>query len=172
MPNVLKNALMLLSLMLVATNVAAVDIYDFSSEDNRERFHRLVDELRCPKCQNQNLAGSDSAIAQDLRRELYRMIETGDSDDEIKDFMVSRYGDYVLYRPPVQDNTLLLWWGPPAVFGLGLLIVLILVWRRQRLLRQGVTSQLSADDEARLNELLTRESSVADANDGKPGGNP
>lgn len=171
MPNVLRNALMLLPLMLMAVTAGAVDIYDFSSADNRERFQYLVDELRCPKCQNQNLAGSDSPIAQDLRRELFRMIEAGDSDHEIKTFMVSRYGDYVLYRPPVQDNTVLLWWGPPVVFGLGLLIVLMLVWRRQRLLRQDVSGQLSADDVARLNELLAQKS-AADTQDGKSGGNP
>lgn len=171
MPKFLNNLLILALLVTSLTAIAAVDVYDFSSAENRERFQRLVGELRCPKCQNQNLDGSDSPIATDLRRELYRMVEAGKSDAEIKGFMVSRYGDFVLYRPPVQDNTLLLWWGPPAVLGLGVLIVLVLAWRRQRLLRQDGTTELSAEDQARLNELLAREQDAAGTGESKVDGN-
>lgn len=166
----LRTLLIPLCLIVSLHTGAAVEVFDFSSTENRKRFHYLVDELRCPKCQNQNLGGSDSPIAMDLKRELYRMIEAGKTDSEIKSFMVSRYGDYVLYRPPVQSNTLLLWWGPPAVFGLGLLIVVILAWRRQRLLKQD-DSELSEEDLARLNQLLAQQRAAADASKSTSDGN-
>ncbi len=77
-----------------------------------KRLQKLSEELRCLVCQNQNIADSNAELAQDLRREVRGMIKAGKSDKEIIDFMVTRYGDFVLYRPPVQGNTLLLWGGP------------------------------------------------------------
>ena len=77
-----------------------------------KRLLGLSEELRCLVCQNQNIADSNAELAQDLRREIRGMIKDGKSDKEIIDFMVTRYGDFVLYRPPVQGNTLLLWGGP------------------------------------------------------------
>lgn len=160
-------------LALLASSVsvtATVDIHEFSSLEKRERYQVLVEELRCPKCQNQNLAGSDSPIAMDLRQELYRQLEDGRTDAEIKSFMVSRYGDYVLYRPPLQRNTLVLWWGPPVIFGVAILIVLFLVWRRRRLLnRQRVSeNQLSAEDQAQLDKLLAQTRGAALQESDKP----
>ena len=146
---------------------AAVDVYEFSTPDKRDRYLRLIEQLRCPKCQNQNLAGSDSPIATDLRRELFRLLEEGKSDKQIKHFMVERYGDYVLYLPPVQRNTLLLYWGPPVIFGLAVLSLLMLAWRRQRVLRQDDTGDLSPEDAERLHELLAQESRTPKRNGGK-----
>lgn len=160
MKNILRGALALVLLATWQPLGAVVDIREFSSPENRERYHRLVDELRCPKCQNQNLAGSDSEIALDLRSELHRLLEEGKTDREIKEFMVARYGDYVLYKPPLQSNTLLLWWGPPIIFGVALLIVLTLVWRRRRLLAADTALQLSSEDQARLDALLAQKSST------------
>lgn len=149
-------------LLIIALPVlAAVDIYEFSSEDNRHQYQQLTEELRCPKCQNQNLAGSDSPIAADLRRELHRLVEEGRSDADIRAFMVARYGDFVLYRPPVQENTLLLWWGPPAVLGLGVLILLVLVWRRHRVMQNDGTTALSPEEQAKINALLAQEQSLS-----------
>lgn len=99
--------------------LAVVDLYEFKNDELRERYNVLVAELRCPKCQNQNLAGSDSPIAKDLRRELHRMLQESQSNDEIKSYMVARYGDYVLYRPEVKSSTYLLWLGPFILLGLG-----------------------------------------------------
>ncbi|WP_081665838.1 cytochrome c-type biogenesis protein [Marinimicrobium sp. LS-A18] len=109
----------------------AVDIREFDSETDRQRYQSFIDELRCPKCQNQNLAGSDSPIAKDLRDQVYRMIKEGRADKEITDFLVERYGDYVLYRPPLKAATLALWLGPVVVLLLGI-IILIWVVRQRR----------------------------------------
>ena len=87
----------------------------FSSTEQEERFKDLTLELRCLVCQNQNLADSDAPLAQDLRKEIHDMMLAGRNDDEIKTFMVERYGDFVLYRPPVQGNTVALW-AMPVLF--------------------------------------------------------
>lgn len=111
--------------------VAATDVYEFETEEQRERFKRFTYELRCPKCQSQNLAGSDSMISQDLKRELHRLIIEGKSDQEIIDFMVSRYGDFVLYKPKFQANTYLLWLGPAALILVGLGVFGWVLYKRQ-----------------------------------------
>lgn len=108
---------------------AAIESYEFQNEQQRERYQQLSEELRCPKCQNQNLADSDSQIAVDLRRELHQQLLDGKSDEAIVDFMRERYGDFVLYKPRVQRNTLLLWLGPVAL----VLGVAVLLWRSRRL---------------------------------------
>lgn len=114
---------LLLILAGVGSVRAAEDVQTFSSNDKRQRFHALVTELRCPKCQNQNLADSNSPIAQDLRDEIYRMLEDGKTDSEIVDFLVDRYGEFVMYRPPVKNTTLILWLTPLllVVIGVGVL---------------------------------------------------
>jgi cytochrome c-type biogenesis protein CcmH len=84
----------------------------FENQDQEERFNQLTQELRCLVCQNQNLADSDATLAHDLRREVHEMLLTGKSNEQVKQFMVERYGDFVLYRPPVQTNTYLLWLAP------------------------------------------------------------
>ncbi|CQI87823.1 heme lyase NrfEFG subunit NrfF [Yersinia rohdei] len=89
-----------------------VDTYHFSSSQNQQQAVALAKELRCPQCQNQNLLESTSPIAQDLRLEVYRLVETGHSSEEIKALMTQRYGDFVLYRPPLRSATWLLWFGP------------------------------------------------------------
>ena len=157
---------------------AVEDVQTFSSEDKRQRFHELVAELRCPKCQNQTLADSNSPIAQDLRDEIYRMLEEGKTDTEIVDFLVDRYGEFVMYRPPVKKTTLILWLTPLllVVFGIG---VLWWVCRRQSMNAQPVNSQpnneastiagsnevLSAEEQAQLQTLL--EESEQSGSDGE-----
>lgn len=106
----------------------------FSSEAEQQRFNELTEELRCLVCQNQNLADSDAPLAHDLRHEIHAMMEAGNSDEEIKQFLIQRYGDFVLYRPPVQGNTLILWFAPVALLLLGGLAVYFSVSRRRRLL--------------------------------------
>ncbi|WP_425507016.1 cytochrome c-type biogenesis protein [Teredinibacter haidensis] len=121
----------LVSLAAVSSQVA-IDAYEFDSEPQRGRYQVLVQELRCPKCQNQNLSDSNSAIAIDLRNEVARMIRAGQTESEIKDYMVNRYGDFVLYRPPVQKNTLVLWWAPVIMLGVGVLVFATILVRRRR----------------------------------------
>jgi cytochrome c-type biogenesis protein CcmH len=101
----------------VAANIQALT---FDSAAQESRYRSLVAELRCLVCQNQNLADSNAPLAQDLRRVTYQMIRSGSTDTEIIDFMVSRYGDFVLYRPPLKPATVLLWAGPAFFLLLGL----------------------------------------------------
>ncbi len=118
-----------------------------------KRLQKLSEELRCLVCQNQNIADSNAELAQDLRREVRSMIKAGKSDKEIVDFMVARYGDFVLYRPPVQGNTLLLWGGPIALLVLG--IVALITYQRRRAVRVAAEDKpLSADEASRAEALL------------------
>lgn len=104
----------------------------FNTPELEERFNKLTLELRCAVCQNQNLADSDAPLAQDLRKEIYDMLQAGRNDDEIKSFMVERYGDFVLYRPPVQGNTLALWVMPAVILLGGAIGVVFAVRRRSQ----------------------------------------
>ena len=100
----------------------AEPILKFSDPEFADRYDELIDELRCPKCQNQNLADSDAPIAQDLKSELFRLLEQGSSNDEILDFMTLRYGEFVRYRPELTLYTVSLWLVPTIVFVSGLTI--------------------------------------------------
>ena len=104
----------------------------FTSPEHEERYHALIDELRCLVCQNQTIADSNADLASDLRREVYRMVEEGQSAEEIAGFMVARYGDFVLYRPPLQGGTVLLWAGPFLLVALGLAVLALHLRRRRR----------------------------------------
>ena len=95
------------------------------------RLKRLESDLRCLVCQNQTLADSNAPLAEDLRREVRSLAVAGKTDDEIRAYLVARYGDFVLYRPPVKGSTWLLWFGPFALLGLGALVWLGVVRRRR-----------------------------------------
>jgi cytochrome c-type biogenesis protein CcmH len=123
----------LLSLLLVAPAWAVIETYDFNSEVERERYQDFIEELRCPKCQNQNLAGSNSPISADLRRELHRLLQEGKTDQEITAYMVSRYGEFVLYRPPLNKQTVVLWFLPLGLLALGAAAVLLLNRRKSNI---------------------------------------
>ncbi|MDJ0776643.1 MAG: cytochrome c-type biogenesis protein CcmH [Gammaproteobacteria bacterium] len=112
---------------------AVIEVYDFDSPEKEADYQLLIDELRCLVCQNQNLKDSDAELAQDLRRETYEMLQEGKSRQEVIDFMVARYGDFVLYRPQFKSSTYLLWLGPFLL----LLIVLVLFVRRLRAASSG-----------------------------------
>jgi len=135
---------------------AVVEIYEFDSEVTRQRYLSFVEELRCPKCQNQNLAGSDSPIASDLRRELRRLLDEGRSDTEIAGFMVQRYGEYVLYKPKLQRNTMILWGLPLLLLVGALFCVLILVRRRRSVVGDQQEAALNSQQQQRLNDLLAK----------------
>ena len=107
-----------LSFSVLAQSSPVQEPMVFDTQQQQDRFNQLTQELRCLVCQNQNLADSDAQLAHDLRAEVHEMLIAGKSDDEIKQFMVERYGDFVLYKPPVQKNTYLLWLAP-----LGLLLI-------------------------------------------------
>lgn len=123
---------------------AVVETYEFRNSADEARYHELTQVLRCPKCQNQNLDGSNSPIAQDLRRELARMLNEGKTNEEIIDFMVERYGDFVLYDPPFKASTFVLWIAPAVFVLLGSLALWWILRRR----RQPVEALAVPDDEA------------------------
>ena len=147
--------ILLFTLLLTAgAAVAAIDVHEFDNDVERQRYQSFIDEMRCPKCQNQNLSGSDSPIAEDLRRELYAMIQDGRSDKEIVDFMVERYGDYILYRPRLTPATVMLWVGPAVLFLAGLIILIVIVRQRRRgALLKGPLA-LDSEEQSRLAALL------------------
>jgi cytochrome c-type biogenesis protein CcmH len=144
------------ALVFISTSLfAAIETYEFNNETDRNRFRQLSEELRCPKCQNQNLAGSNSAIAKDLKNELYRMVTAGQSTEQITTFMVERYGDFVLYKPKVNSMTYVLWYGPFALLGFGALVVLLLT-RKKKVKTAAKESSKSLEHEQRLKELLDK----------------
>ena len=102
----------------------------FRDTSEEARFHALAAELRCVMCQNQSLADSNALIALSLRREVLELMRAGQSDTQIKDFLVQRYGDFVLYKPRVEGRTWLLWLGPAAILLAGAALVVVLVRRR------------------------------------------
>ena len=115
------------ALAQAATTVAPPE---FTSRAEAERFHALTEELRCVKCQNQSLADSNAAIAQDLRNEVLVLMRKDMTDAEIKQYLVARYGEFVLYRPRVEPTTWLLWFGPAVLLLAGGLVVVGIVRRR------------------------------------------
>lgn len=129
---------------------AKVETHEFSSEQMEEDYNTLVAELRCLVCQNQNLAESNAELAQDMRAKVYSMLNEGKSKTEITDFMVTRYGDFVLYRPPVKSSTFMLWFGPFAFLLIGALIAISYV-RRQSNTKQ---STVDARTQKRAHSLL------------------
>ena len=124
------NKILSILMFVVALSVpvgaiaAPIETFKFDSPDTEKVFHKLSEELRCLVCQNQNIAESNADLAKDLRLEMYNMLTDGKTEDEIVDFMVQRYGDYVLYRPPFKPMTWLLWFGPLIVFVIGLIFAI------------------------------------------------
>jgi cytochrome c-type biogenesis protein CcmH len=150
-----RVAAVLAALMLEGAPLGAsvFEPREFASEAARARYQAMIAELRCLVCQNQTIAESNAPLAQDLRREVYQMIQTGRSDRDIIDFMVQRYGDFVLYRPPLNAVTLALWAGPAVLALLGFAFLLRVLARRRREARDA-SAPLSAQEQARLAALL------------------
>jgi len=120
-------ALLLVLLAGPLPALAVIESYDFETPAQEQRFKQLSEELRCLVCQNENLASSRADLAQDLRQQLHEMILAGASNDEIVEYMVARYGDFVLYRPPVKSSTWLLWFGPAILAVLAVWVVVRVV---------------------------------------------
>ena len=113
---------------------AAIETYNFDSALQEDRFRSLSLELRCPKCQNQAIGDSDAEISKDLRAQLYRLVKEGATDREVKEFMVARYGRYVLYNPPLDRQTLVLWFGPALFLVAGGFVVVYRIRESNRAL--------------------------------------
>ena len=143
---VLALAAVLVGLAGGGATAHAANVFEprsFASPEHEERYHTLIDELRCLVCQNQTIAESNADLASDLRREVYRMVEDGQGEAEIAEFMVARYGDFVLYRPPLRGGTVLLWAGPFLLLATGLAVLAVHLRRRRR------TPEAPIDEDAR-----------------------
>ena len=138
----MKLILALFLSLFTLTSQAVVDghKYPFDNDVDKGRFEVLAEELRCPKCQNQNLADSNAPVASDLRDKVYELMIEGQTDDQIVSYLVARYGDFVRYNPPVQKNTFFLWFGPGVMVLIGLIIII-------NLTRSSKKSQPLSDEE-------------------------
>ena len=125
-----------------------VDDFEFETQTDANRYSSLIEEFRCPKCLNTNLAGSDAPIAQDLRRAVYRLIVEGKTDKEIRTYMRERYGDFILYNPRLTPKTLLLWFTP-------ILLVMASIWLILRLKDRRSSVTLTAEEIERLRDLTS-----------------
>ena len=148
--------ILLLSAFTVSmtVNAAPIETFKFDSPEKEKVFHKLSEELRCLVCQNQNIAESNADLAKDLRLEIYNMLSQGKTEDEIVDFMVQRYGDYVLYRPPFKPMTWLLWLGPAIVFLFGLMFVVRYLKSQSS---EEQPAALSNEEIERINSLHTEQ---------------
>lgn len=139
----MKNLFGILASLLLATQAMAIDTGEaFDDPELQARYEKIIDEVRCLKCQNQTIKDSSAFLAADLRREIRRMIDEGMSDDEIFDFLVARYGEFALYRPRASGKTLILWIAP-FLFLLGGGVVL---WRIMRT-RMALPIDVDTNDE-------------------------
>lgn len=142
-------------LAIVASGVTFAevsDVYNFDTRSEERRYQDLISELRCPKCQNQNIADSNSPISKDMRGAVYQMMQDGAGNDEIVESLVSRFGEFVKYKPDLDKRTFILW-ATPAIAVLGGLIVVIGIVLRSR--RSGTsTPELSAEEQARIDRIL------------------
>ncbi|MBP6734866.1 MAG: cytochrome c-type biogenesis protein CcmH [Chromatiaceae bacterium] len=147
---------LLLAGLLVAPSLGAYTLEEFKFQDpaQAEDFRRLTAELRCLVCQNESLAGSQADLAQDLRKEVYRLLQSGKSRQEVITFLVDRYGDFVLYDPPLKPSTYPLWFGPLLLAGVGGLF-LLLTLRKKKEARE---EALSPEERQRLQALLADDS--------------
>ena len=162
-------AMVLLVAGLSMSAWANIDTYQFDNPRQEAQYRALIEEFRCPKCQNQNLAGSDAPIAQDLKQKTYNMVKDGRSDAEIRQYMNERYGDFISYKPPVRPSTWILWFFPPV-----LLVFVMLAWfirNRNSSKRAAVIANpieegyapLSAAEQQRLQDLLNANDNAANA---------
>ena len=154
--SMLRGLLMLVLLCAAMPGAAVIETYNFSDPELESRYQQLSAELRCPKCQNQNIADSNAPISQDLRKLLYQQLEQGSSDDEILDYMVARYGEFVRYRPRFDGATAILWLAPVLLLLLGLVVAGLTLRSRRESADGADNGQLSVDEQQQLQTLLQK----------------
>lgn len=158
MKKLIQRMFMCVSLLLSVAVIAeeGSDTLEFNTDDQRSQYQRLTEELRCPKCQNQNIADSNAPIAKDLRNEVHRLILEGDNEEQIVDFMVERYGNFVVYKPKFDVSTYLLWLGPAVIALLGLVIVVVSARKKREALADS-SSELSSEEKSQLSHILSED---------------
>ncbi len=141
---------MLFLFSITPLSAATLAEYKFDDPSKEADFRAIIEEMRCLVCQNESLAGSNAELAVDLRNEIFDMMKAGQTKDDVIGFMVARYGDFVLYNPPVKPSTYPLWFGPLFLFLIGAVLLARAVTRK----KQSQEATLSADEEQRLASLL------------------
>lgn len=143
----------LFALMLVVTSAwSAIETRKFDTPQQEAAYRQLINELRCLVCQNQNIADSNADLAKDLRNQTYDMLMQGKTKQQVVDYMVARYGDFVLFRPPLKATTVLLWAGPFLIFVIGVFVLLRFIRRKG----SEPVPELSRADRERAEALLTQ----------------
>mgnify|MGYP000151802030 CR=1 FL=1 len=129
----MKTLLLLVAMVLSSWQLqAAIEIYQFDNPEHEQLYKQMTDELRCLVCQNQNLSASNSGLARDLRKQTYEMVVAGKTREDIVAYMTQRYGDFVLYSPPVKSITILLWFGPLLLLVIGIFVLIKTVNRNKQ----------------------------------------
>ncbi|MFW5450310.1 MAG: cytochrome c-type biogenesis protein CcmH [Methylophagaceae bacterium] len=147
----MKKWTWLLFLMLFSIQVnAAIEIYQFEQPKHEALYNQMIDELRCLVCQNQNLSASNAALARDLRKKTYEMVTRGQSHEQIVAYMTQRYGDFVLYRPPVKASTALLWFGPLLLLLASILVLASTLKKRS----SEIDEPLTQEQHKKMSKLL------------------
>ncbi|MDO6823605.1 cytochrome c-type biogenesis protein [Marinobacter sp. 1_MG-2023] len=151
----LRMICFLMAVLASGLSIADVSaVYDFDTRSEEQRYQNLIAELRCPKCQNQNIADSNAPISKDMRNAVYQMMQDGASNEEIVDSLVGRFGEFVKYKPDLDSRTFMLW-ATPAIAVLGGLFVVAGVVVRSR--RAGTSGPaLSKEEQARIDEMLAK----------------
>mgnify|MGYP002713053244 CR=1 FL=1 len=147
--------LLLIGLFNLNSAFARIEAYTFETEQQEATYKKLIHELRCLVCQNQNLADSNAELALDMRHKTYEMVKDGHSEQEIVDFMVARYGDFVMYRPPVKSTTLFLWYGPAILLLLAVVVVTVFIRKQKAAVKP--TEDVSSAQKQRAHTLLDDE---------------
>ena len=150
-----KTWLFLTALLFSSVAFSAIDALNFSSPQQESDYHQLTQSLRCRQCQNNNIADSNATIAVDMRGKVFELLQEGKSKNDVVDYMVARYGNFVTYDPPMTASTLVLWIAPLLLVLLGVVFLL----RRKPKTQSAVKSQdvLTDEDNARLAELLNKD---------------
>ena len=150
-----KTWLFLTALLFSSVAFSSIDALNFSSPQQESDYHQLTESLRCPQCQNNNIADSNATIAVDMRGKVFELLQEGKSKNDVVDYMVARYGNFVTYDPPMTASTLVLWIAPLLLVLLGVVFLL----RRKPKAQSAVKSQdvLTDEDNARLAELLNKD---------------
>ena len=150
-----KTWLFLTALLFSSVAFSAIDALNFTSPQQESDYHQLTQSLRCPQCQNNNIADSNATIAVDMRGKVFELLQEGKSKNDVVDYMVARYGNFVTYDPPITASTLVLWIAPLLLVLLGVVFLL----RRKPKTQSAVKSQeiLTDEDNARLAELFNKD---------------
>ena len=150
-----KTWLFLTALLFSSVAFSSIDALNFSSPQQESDYHQLTQSLRCPQCQNNNIADSNATIAVDMRGKVFELLQEGKSKNDVVDYMVARYGNFVTYDPPMTASTLVLWIAPLLL----VLLSVVFLLRRKPKAQSAVKSQdvLTDEDNARLAELLNKD---------------